>query len=88
MPDQLTHTFSWPNAIWSFILFCFALGIILWKLRRLREEIHNLVVHLPHMGSEFLKGEMEEMREGLRQTRARVQIVEEKIGLNGITESG
>jgi len=75
----VTGSIAWPNILWSLLLF----GIILWKIRRLRDEIHQLVEGLPTMGSQFIRSELNEVRDELDRTRARVQICEERLGLNG-----
>lgn len=75
--------FNWRNGLWSLGLFALALGVVWYKLHLLRLEIHALVERLPQIGSEFIRNQMAELREELNTTRARVQICEERLGLNG-----
>lgn len=79
----LTSSFSWTNAVYTLALVAVAVGVIWWKLWRLRLEIHLLVTELPHMGSEFIRSELRDLREDLNETRAKVRVIEEKCGLNG-----
>lgn len=79
----INHELSLPNALWSLGLFVLAVGIIFRRDRLLRASIHDLVVNLPHMGSEFIRQQLSDLREDLNETRANVQIIKEHVGLNG-----
>lgn len=83
---SVTEQFSWTNAVWSLGLFVLLAGVIWYKMHLLRSEIHQLVDALPRIGSEFVKREVAELRDALRETRARLVIVEERLGLNGERE--
>lgn len=79
----VTTSFSLINAAWSLGLFLLAVAVLLWKLHRMRLEVHALVVALPTMGSEFVRREIEELKQEVDRTRVRVSICEEQLGLNG-----
>lgn len=84
----ITASFSWSNAIYT-ALMCLVLGtIIWWKMHLMRLEIHQLVVGLPKIGSEFIHEELMEMRRDLDQARASIKVIEEHVGLNGEGRQG
>lgn len=82
-PVPVILGFSTTNALWSLGLFLVGLAVIVWKMHKLRMEIHALVVGLPRIGSEFIHEELDSIKESLNETRARVRLIEEQIGLNG-----
>lgn len=82
MPPVI-NAFSWLNAMWSLSLFAILVGVIWYKLHRLRMEIHALVQSLPSLGSQFIKHDLVDLRSLLDETRARITVCEERMGLDG-----
>lgn len=79
----INASFSLVNAVYSLALVVILGGIIWYKMHLLRMEIHALVEKLPQIGSEFIRQELDELKDELDRTRARVAVCEERHGLDG-----
>lgn len=62
------------------------LAVMVYKMHRLRMEIHSLVEMLPNLGSEFIRREIMDVRKDLDTTIARLRLCEERQGFNGIDD--
>jgi hypothetical protein len=72
-----------PNVYLSLFLFVVAMGVFWVKMHLMRKEIHLLVETLPAVIDQQVAHEVEELRQEQRETRARLMLCEEKLGLNG-----
>lgn len=80
---HLPHGLILSNALWSFLLFCVAMGVLWYKIHGMKMEIHTLIERLPSMGSAFVRREIEDLKQESGETRARLTICEDKLGLDG-----
>ena len=76
---SVLHGFSWVNGIWSLLLF----GLVIVKIYRLRLAIEHLAEALPKIGSEFIQDEVRGLNRELDETRARIMMLEDYLGLDG-----
>lgn len=77
------HGFVWSNALWSFALFVLAMSVFLLKMHAMRKRLDALIQALPTLGSQFVRAEIEELKQEASETNARLNVCEEKLGLDG-----